>query len=81
MSTQWTYKYGDDTIVVKNDGPIELLVNNEIQDKKDGVRFSADLSGRLKTGEEIKASLGGFWGIKCNLFVDNVLQEPVEVIK
>ena len=77
MSTEWIYKYGVDTIVVKNSNPIELLVNGEVQDKKDGLRLSADLSGRLKTGEEIKASLGGTWGIKCSLFVDNQLQTPV----
>lgn len=77
MSSEWTYKYGDNDIVVKNDGVIELLVNGQIQDKKEGIRFSVDLSGKLGTGEEIKASLGGFWGIKCNLFVDNVLQVPV----
>lgn len=77
MSSEWTYKYGDNNIVVKNDGVIELLVNGQIQDKKEGIRTSVDLSGKLGTGEEIKASLGGFWGIKCNLFVDNVLQVPV----
>ena len=64
-------------VYVKNDGVIELLVNNEIQDKKEGIRFSVDLSGKLATGEEIKASLGGFFTIKCNLFIDNVLQTPV----
>lgn len=78
MSTEWTYRYGDNTIVVKNEGAMELLVNGEVQDRKDGIRFSVDLSGKLKTGEEIKASLGGTWGIKCNLFIDNVLQEPIE---
>lgn len=77
MSAEWTYRYGDNTIVVKNDSSIVLLVNGEIQDKKDGIRLSADLSGRLETGEEIKASLGGTWGIKCSLFVDNQLQTPV----
>ena len=79
MSVQWTYKYGDNTIVVKNEGAVELLVNNEIQDKKEGIRTKVDLSGKLKSGEDIKASLGGFWGIKCNLFVENVLQTPVDV--
>lgn len=79
MSVQWTYKYGDNTIMVKNEGAVELLVNNEIQDKKEGIRTKVDLSGKLKSGEDIKASLGGFWGIKCNLFVDNVLQTPVDV--
>lgn len=80
MSSQWTYKYKDNTIVVKNDGVIELLVNNEIQDKKEGIRIQVDLSGKLSTGESIKASLGGFWSTKCHLFVDNVLQEPIETL-
>ena len=50
MSVQWTYKYGDNTIVVKNEGAVELLVNNEIQDKKEGIRTKVDLSGKLKSG-------------------------------
>lgn len=79
MSVQWTYKHGDDTIVVKNEGSVELLVNGEIQDKKDGIRTKVEMSGKLKSGENIKVSLGGFWGIKCNLFIDNILQTPVDV--
>lgn len=80
MSAQWTYQYNDNTIVVKNDGVIELLVNGQIQDKKEGIKLSSELSGRLATGEEIKVSIGGFWKIKCNLFIDNVLQVPTEEI-
>lgn len=80
MSARWTYQYNDNTIVVRNDGVIELLVNGQIQDKKEGIRFSSELTGRLATGEEIKASIGGFWRIKCNLFIDHVLQVPIEEI-
>lgn len=79
MSAQWTYKYNDNTIVVKNDGMIALVVNGEIQDKHEGVHVNnIEMTGKLSTGEEIKVRLGGFWKIKCNLFVDNKLQEPVE---
>lgn len=78
MSYQWTYQYNDNTIIVRNDTAIELIVNGQVQDKKDGIKFSAELSGRLGTGEEIKVSLGGVWKIKCNLFIDNVLQSPTE---
>lgn len=76
---KWTYQYGDNTIVVqtKLDGEM-LIVNGELQDKKEGIRLTSELSGKLKSGEEIKVSLGGFWSVKCNLFVDHALQTPVE---
>lgn len=80
MAKVWTYKYGDNTIVVKNTAAEEALyVNDQLQDKKNGIALRSDLTGKLKTGEEIKASLGGMLSVECTLFVDNVLQEPVEV--
>ena len=78
MGGQWIYRYRDNEIIVRNDGEMELIVNGEIQDKKEGIRTSTDFTGRLKSGEEIKASLGGFLKVKCHLFIDNVLQTPVE---
>lgn len=78
----WKYKYNDNEILVKNKGinGEELYVNDKLQDKNlvsCGLE-TAKLSGKLSTGEEIKVSLGGFWKVHCCLFVDNVLQEPVD---
>lgn len=78
MAKTWTYKYGSNTIEVKNGvAGEELYVNGQLQDKKTGIKFSSDLKGKLDSGEEIKASLGGAITVKCNLFVNNELQAPV----
>jgi hypothetical protein len=78
----WTYKHGQDTIVIKNaSGSESLIVNGEIQDKKTGTSTSqAELNGKLPTGEEITATLkGGFFTMECTLFVDNKLLEAVDI--
>ena len=77
MAVAWTYKYGDDTIVVKNMTAAELYVNDQLQDRKAGINVSASLTGKLPGGQEIKASLGGIFKIGCSLFIDNELQTPV----
>lgn len=79
MGSIWTYKYGKHTIVVKNEKATELYVNNELQDRKTGITLKAELTGKLESGEQIKASLGGVIDVECNLFVDNVLQTPVDI--
>lgn len=79
MGSVWTYKYGQNTIVVKNEKATELYVNGELQDRKTGLSLKANLNGKLQSGEEIKASLGGVFDVECSLFVDNVLQTPVEI--
>lgn len=79
MGSIWKYKYGEHTIIVKNEKTTELYVDDKLQDKKSGVRLNADLTGKLPSGETIKASLGGFVDIECSLFVDNVLQNPIEI--
>jgi hypothetical protein len=77
MAKIWTYNYGQDTIVVENKWSGETLtVNGELQDKKTGLTFRAELKGRLPGGEEVKATLGGNLTVKCNLFVNNKLLQP-----
>ena len=76
MPKKWTYKHGQDTIVVENAFSGETLtVNGEVQDKKTGITTRSELKGKLPGGEEIKATLGGTFTIKCTLFVDNKLLE------
>ena len=77
MAKQWTYKYGQNTIVVENQLSGEkLLVNGELQDEKVGLSFRSELRGKLASGEEIKATLGGNLTVQCKLFVDNKLLTP-----
>ena len=75
--TRWTYRYGNDVIVVENllSGE-QLCVNDEVQDKKTSFKFRSELKGKLPSGEEIKVALGGGLTAKCTLFVDNKLQTP-----
>jgi len=78
MAKTWTYKYGGNTIEVKNSvfSGEELRVNGRLQNKQVNL-LSAQLTGKLDSGEEIKANIGGTWTIKCRLFIDHVLQEPL----
>lgn len=77
MNKKWTYKYGENTIVVENKLSGEMLyVNGELQDQKTGIALRAELKGRLPGGEEIKATLGGNLTVQCSLFVDNKLLNP-----
>ena len=73
------YEYDSNKIVVKNgfDGT-ELIVNDRVQDRKNGIHLSADLYGKLPDGKKVKASIGGVWSVKCSLFVDHELLDPVK---
>ena len=66
--------YGDNTIIVENRVSGErLYVNGELQDEQIGFTNRSRLWGKLQTGEEIKITLGGFWGIQCRVFINNKL--------
>ena len=74
MAKKWTYRYDQNTIVVENSIIGETLtVNGEIQDKKTGITLKSELKGKLPSGEEIKATLNGFFTLQCSLFVDSKL--------
>ena len=79
MPKKWTYKYNQNTIIIENSIIGETLtINGEIQDKKTGITplsllKGAELIGKLPSGEEVKANLGGFFTTTCTLFVDNKL--------
>ena len=78
MAKQWTYRYDKNIINVENSIKGEKLsINGEVQDMRTGLTFRrVELKGKLPSGEEVRASLGGNWTIQCNLFVDNKLQAP-----
>lgn len=79
----WKYVYNDEIVEVKNSAlKVELVVNGALQDIRRGAFVpSAPLIGKLKAGEEVKATLGGDFKIECALFINNVAQEPVEISK
>jgi len=71
----WKYQYGENTIEIRNwdVGGCELHVNGQMQDKKTGISFKRrTLTGRLDSGEEIKATPGGPIA-SPTLFVDEKL--------
>ena len=54
-----------------------LFVDGEMQDERKGFAFRSQLSGRIRSGEGegamIKVSLGGWFVIDCQIFVDDRL--------
>jgi len=83
---KWTYRYGENTIEVVNSwNKCELHVNGQVQDINTTIILSSPftLQGKLKSGEEIRATIGGTFIIGCTMVVDNkVLQQntayPIE---
>lgn len=73
-----TTHYKGHTICVKNSGGCErLFVDDELQDEFFGFGIRSRMHGRIRdgeaAGEEVKVSLGGWWGNACRIFVDNRL--------
>lgn len=80
MPGLWKYQYGENSISVNSAlAGSELRVNGQLQDRKNGFSLSTELSGKLPDGKEIKASVGGIMTVQCSLFVEHVLQKPIEV--
>jgi len=79
MAKKWKYIVDDNIINVSNSiNGSELYINGKLQDKKNGLTLQDNLAGKLPNGFDVKASLGGIFTMQCTLFVNNVLQEPVE---
>lgn len=62
----------------------KLYVDGVLQDENLGVALRATLNGQLRNGKEfksIKVSIGGFFKIHCNIFVDHALipSEQIEI--
>jgi hypothetical protein len=77
---EWVYKYGENRIEVTTGLTEKLYINDELvfTNKKVSLKL-AELKGKLKTGEEVVATItpGGDTGIKCRLLVGN---EELQVI-
>jgi hypothetical protein len=92
MTKSWVYQYGDTTIEVKNSwiNGCALYVNGKLQDKEMAVGpiniivhiivqiFEPEyvLEGKLETGEEIRAKLGGIV-LQCMVRVDHQVLTPL----
>jgi len=80
MAQTWTYQYNGNIIEVKNGWTTELLVNGQQQDKFTGIAITSELNlkGKLESGEEVKASLGGNKMVtQCSLYINDELQIPL----
>lgn len=80
VGSVWTYKYKNHIIVVKNEKTTELYVDDNLLDSISGVHLKIELNGKLDSGEEIKARLGGLIDVECLLSIDNVIQDPIEIV-
>ena len=73
----WNIRYKGHDIRVENGwfSGERLIVDGEMQDARRGFGFRSQLSGRIRggdgVGEPIRASLGGWLVIGCDLFVDD----------
>ena len=78
MVKKWVYEYGQNTIIIENRwfSGEKMYVNGELHDESKGIKLSGTLRGKLESGEEIKATIGGTFSIGCSLFIDYKLQTP-----
>ena len=71
----WSVEYKDHRIDVKNGwlAGEQLIVDGELQDLRAGLAMRSRLYGQIKSGdgqgEQIKISLGGWWTVKCHIFI------------
>lgn len=83
MKTIWTTTYENNKVTVENTwfSGERLYVNDILQDDTRSI-FSAVLTGHLINAkgerENIKANLGGYWGVACKLFINDRLIEMTE---
>ena len=68
---KWEYDYHGHKIVVTNGlDKCELIVDGKVQDAHNGLALSVMLTGKVDD-KPIKVSMGGFFDIKCSVFVDH----------
>ncbi|MDO5509340.1 MAG: hypothetical protein Q4F57_01455 [Weeksellaceae bacterium] len=85
MKSIWVVNYENNEIKIENTWfhGERLFVNGKLQDEKYSM-FSSVLTGHLINAknekELIKANLGGFWKIQCQLFI-NYSKIPVNQIE
>lgn len=73
----WNIKYKGHDIRVENGwlSGERLIVDGETQDARRGFALRSQLTGRIRSGdgagEPVRASLGGWFIIGCDVFVDD----------
>jgi len=80
---EWVYKYDETTTITVIVGFTErLYINDQLVDKSKKVKLkTVELSGKLKTGEAVKAVIIGGMTAKCELLVGGKLLQPISTKK
>jgi len=74
---EWIYNHGGNRIEVSAGLTEKLYINDELADEKKGIALKAELKGKLKSGEEVKAVIKGGMTAKCELFVGDEQLQPI----
>ncbi|MGI9525999.1 MAG: hypothetical protein ACR2MS_02695 [Weeksellaceae bacterium] len=71
MKSIWIANFKDNEIKVENTWfhGERLYINGKLQDEKFSI-FSSNLTGKIQN-EMIKVNLGGFFKVKCSVFVND----------
>lgn len=78
MADYWKYSYNGHSIEIRNQTNMaRLLIDGTECDQQKGL-ISAELHAKLDGGEEIKALLKAGLIAKCSLYIDDVLQKPID---
>jgi len=77
---EWVYSYDGNRIEVSASLTEKLYINDELVDENKKIKLNkAELSGKLKSGEEVKAVIKGGVTAKCELSVGSELLQPIAV--
>lgn len=61
----------------------KLYVDGELQDENIGLALRGTLNGKVRTNnnefKSIKVTLGGFFSIQCEIFIDNALVSSYKI--
>lgn len=78
MAEYWKYQFDKNDIEVRNNIAIaKLYINGELKDSKKGL-FRAEMASELANGESVTVSLKAGFVPKCFLYINGVLQTPVD---
>lgn len=70
----WVFIYKNYEITVKNyQTAVELYVNNELIEKKKGLKLKEEITCTLPTGETVRAVVSGGLKLKCSVYVNEEL--------
>ncbi len=79
MKSIWTANYKNNEIRIENTwfNGERLYLNGNLQDEKKGI-INSTLIGKIQD-ESIKVNLGGFFKVKCKLFINDIEIETNQI--